>query len=1070
MTTTTFLQIKPDYYESKEECIKETKMKIQTNAKYEKFNQRQFTAGDEEQFQEYRDPTNGQVCIPDINLDKNLFKDFNLDISEKYKDVETEDVLHTFRYIFNKFKKGIFIKIKEGKLSVFLPFSKFDFTNEWSDKIKVDPKKYSSVNDFLMQVSETQGYKFISSKVHQNISKWYGNNCLMRYEKPISEGDSNVSNVKNMLEELCANREIPDIEFFINRRDFPLLTKNGTEPYDGIWGSENVPLVSHKYEKYIPIFSMSKTDRYADMLNPTWDDWARIQKDIWFPNTCKDYDSDFSTPWDEKKDLAVFRGGSTGCGTTFNDNMRLKIAKMSVEYPEYLDAGITNWNVRPRKNKNSEYIQTIIPKDLDIELVSRLSPEEQSKYKYVVHIQGHVSAFRLSTELNMGSVILYVENPWKIWYSDMLKPYIHYVPVKEDLSDLLDRIKWCRKHQKECKEISKNAREFYNTYLQKDGVLDYMQKSIVEIKNKMGMYFYNSQTPVKAVINDIECKTEKWTPHFFPSSTDFSIYKIPNMGRSYGLLQGIKWVIDFLGDITVEMSNPVGEIFRNKTNIIKKYSLAGFPLVIKSTTEPQKHLEYKHEGFIGSKVLNNLTKEIPNFAYVFEQVKAKVIMEYIKGESLEEYISSNSFKIDEYILIIAQLCLALKIAQDKYGFVHWNLNPSNIMLQRFSSPKSFDYAVSLDEIYRVNTTVIPVIINYGKAHVVHNNIHHGFINPYKFSSIQDITKILLTSVNQIVINQRLEKSDFTKLITLSNFISGTTYRKEEFHSAKDLLQFTSGVKKSTVCDMGDLEEKDCMDLLKYLITIKPLPIIKTSNYINSLNKGNPQQVFEYIFSPDKKRRLKTYESVFSRLMNSTIPQPRSKFFMYYAAQSIETNIKSVWSNFKKFLEKEGMSIFYYEKIYNNVISFLRRVYIPKIKDMEHNKISWKQYEYKNVKEYDESIFLSPKKVSKSIVSYKDENFRQDIMSVILHRGEFEMTDVDREFYTKELSGYINYVKDNLIKAADAKTLVVISDLLYKQDAKYLEEKLKVETGNCENAKKINKEYLKVLESIKKYNK
>lgn len=1069
MTTTSSFQFKPDYYNTKEECVKDVKAKSQTNPRYKGFTQRQFTAGDEEQFQAYRDPTNGQVCIPDINLDHNLFKNLNLDLWYGYKDLKTPDVLNTFRYIFNKFKKGIFVKIKEGELKVFLPFSKSNFTNEWGDKIKVNPKEYKSTDDFLRHVSKMQGYKFFPNKVHQDTKKWYGNNCLVRFENPISEGDSNVSNVKNMLEELCEQRKVPDIEFFINRRDFPLLTRDGTEPYDGIWGSENTPLVSHNYKKFVPILSMSKTDRYADVLNPTWDDWARVQKDIWFPNTCKEYDNDFSTPWDKKKDLAVFRGGSTGCGTTIEDNMRLKIAEMTGKFPEHLDAGITNWNLRPRKKRTEKYLQTIHPHELNFDLVSRMSTEQQSKYKYIVHIQGHVAAFRLSVELGMGSVILYVENPWKIWYTDMLKPYQHYVPVKKDLSDLIDRINWCKNHQKECQEIAQNAKEFYNTYLQKDGILDYMQKTVVDLKDKMGVYLYNSQTPLKAVIENIESKSNNWPYHNFPVAKEqFAIHKIPNMGRSYGLLQGVEWLIQFLENSVLKIADSEGQIFRNKLGQINKYTLAGFPLVAKSTSDPQKKLEHIHEGFLGTRVLNNLAKEIPNFVYIFNEVEGNVVIEYIKGESMDKYISSNRFNMNEFTLILAQLCLALKIAQDKYGFVHWDLKPWNIMIQRFSKPKTFDYAISMDEIYRVKTEVIPVIIDYGKSHVVYNNVHHGFINPYKFSTVQDIVTLLVTSVHQILTEKTLSKSDFSNLLNISDFISGTSYRRDKFSSAKDLKEFTQEAKRYANLigsNMGNLEKKNCMDMLKHLMKINPVTVSRTEKYSNSMNKGNAQQVFEYIFLSDKQARLNTYKDVFVRLMNSTLPQPSSKFFMYYAAQTIEANIKSVWVLFKKFLERESISINYYEKTYNNILDFLRQVYLSKIEKMKPNKIKWKEYQYEELPEYTEDIFSMPKKVRNLIVPYKDEKFRHDILPVFLYRGEFEMTASDREFYTKNLAGYIKYTRDNWIKLADVKTLAVVSELLYKPDLAYLEQKIENEIGNCEKAEEMIDEYSKVIKHI-----
>jgi hypothetical protein len=50
------------------------------------------------------------------------------------------------------------------------------------------------------------------------------------------------------------------------------------------------------------------------------------------------------------------------------------------------------------------------------------------------------------------------------WFCEsMLKPYVHYVPVKDDFSNLLEIKKWCDKNPKKCKEIIKNA----NGYVKK---------------------------------------------------------------------------------------------------------------------------------------------------------------------------------------------------------------------------------------------------------------------------------------------------------------------------------------------------------------------------------------------------------------------------------------------------------------------------------------------------------------------------------------------------------------------------------------------------------------------------
>ena len=56
MTTTSFLQKYPDYYNSTKECILFTKNynKLQSNDRYKNFCQINFTAGDIEQFEKYR--------------------------------------------------------------------------------------------------------------------------------------------------------------------------------------------------------------------------------------------------------------------------------------------------------------------------------------------------------------------------------------------------------------------------------------------------------------------------------------------------------------------------------------------------------------------------------------------------------------------------------------------------------------------------------------------------------------------------------------------------------------------------------------------------------------------------------------------------------------------------------------------------------------------------------------------------------------------------------------------------------------------------------------------------------
>lgn len=82
------------------------------------------------------------------------------------------------------------------------------------------------------------------------------------------------------------------------------------------------------------------------------------------------------------------------------------------------------------------------------------------KYKYLLDIGGNGYSGRLKFLLFSKRPILYVDRNYIEYFQDDLKPYKHYIPVKMDLSDLLDQVKWMQNNEKKCEEIANNAFEF----------------------------------------------------------------------------------------------------------------------------------------------------------------------------------------------------------------------------------------------------------------------------------------------------------------------------------------------------------------------------------------------------------------------------------------------------------------------------------------------------------------------------------------------------------------------------------------------------------------------------------
>lgn len=860
MTTTCHFQKKPDYYASKEECQEKEWESIQTNPRYKDFDQTHFTAGDLEQFESYRNMVKLKDK-KDKNLSLNLFNNVQLNIPdwEKYKNLTCKSVDNTFNYLFHKFKKGIFVQFKDSKLSVFLPFSNRHFINEWSHKIAIDPKFNTSgsgnalgvLNNFIEYVQLKGGHKFNPKGVNKQFDTWYSNNCLVRYEYPLKERDTNISIVSDMLSTLAKERELPDFEFFVNRRDFPLLKLNSTEPYEEMFDDDNLPLLSHNYSTYSPIFSMVGNSAFADIPIPTPDDWSRIgrKEGKYFPDTCtRCFEMKSELDWENKINKAVFRGSSTGIGTTIENNPRLKLCMLAMKNKD-LDAGITSWNVRPRKIKGEKYLKTIEIEKMPFSLVKPLTPSQQANYKYIIHIQGHVEAFRLSLELESKCCILLVESKYKLWYSHLLKPYEHYVPVKSDLSDLENILEWCKQNDGKCKKIAYQAYTFSQTYLTKKGILDHLQQLFWQVKKMNGNYIYYNLD-----IRNILTKYQSENLKNLKIKKEKPLKQLQPFSRTFGFLKGIEYILS-CNEVKKEK-----EIFSNTNTRIYKGSILNYPVVVKySCATSANCMNLTHEAFVGLNCLNELAKDVPNFVYTFKYNKDRIIMEYIEGITLLEYIHSSSFNMNDFENILKQLGNALSLAQKRFGFVHNDLTPWNIILRK--------------------GTLIPVIIDMGRAHVIHDNQHFCMVKDleFVFDPNQDMYMLLVTTLWEIL-NHELNSYELSKVMNLGRLLGN-------FEKVKDLKNFLYKIKNySTLLYYPKKEIKWISEKIDFLSFLGP----------------NPMQVFEFAHASSIEEQKQSFENVVNRIKSCSSKVPRHLYLL--VQKTLENNDKEYEKIFKMKME------------------------------------------------------------------------------------------------------------------------------------------------------------------------
>jgi hypothetical protein len=174
---------------------------------------------------------------------------------------------------------------------------------------------------------------------------------------------------------------------------------------------------------FLPMFAYSGHSEFWDIPIPNQDELTFIKN----PPSIPDYD------WSDKQSKAVFRGSSTGCGTSAETNQRIKISQ--IQHP-YLDAGLTSLTKQLKYDSLDGISMT--PK---LPLVPKLDMfKEQALYKIIIHIDGNVHAYRWLSSFLTGSLIFRVRSPYIHWLDSKIKEGKHYIEIKEDLSDLTDKI------------------------------------------------------------------------------------------------------------------------------------------------------------------------------------------------------------------------------------------------------------------------------------------------------------------------------------------------------------------------------------------------------------------------------------------------------------------------------------------------------------------------------------------------------------------------------------------------------------------------------------------------------
>jgi len=169
----------------------------------------------------------------------------------------------------------------------------------------------------------------------------------------------------------------------------------------------------------------------------------------------------------ERSDTIVWRGSATGYGAATNATMSPADADLRQRVRMCLllrgDAGRAldvDAHIVPGRNATAEVADAY----RRAEIAGGAIPESSwVGRKFAIDIDGHANAFsNLFIRLIYGCCVIKIASPlgYRQWYYDRLEPWRHYVPVAADMSDLVERIDWCRGHPDACRDIAAAGRTF----------------------------------------------------------------------------------------------------------------------------------------------------------------------------------------------------------------------------------------------------------------------------------------------------------------------------------------------------------------------------------------------------------------------------------------------------------------------------------------------------------------------------------------------------------------------------------------------------------------------------------
>ena len=136
-------------------------------------------------------------------------------------------------------------------------------------------------------------------------------------------------------------------------------------------------------------------------------------------------------------------------GSLATHPIRVELHRIGMAHPSQLEVRQVEWGPR---NAEGAQLGTVTGTHLSL-------ADQAARWGALLDVEGAGYSGRLKLLLHAGRPVLVQDRPWLEWWQDALEPMEHYIPVRRDLADLVERARWVQEHPREAAAIGEAGQD-----------------------------------------------------------------------------------------------------------------------------------------------------------------------------------------------------------------------------------------------------------------------------------------------------------------------------------------------------------------------------------------------------------------------------------------------------------------------------------------------------------------------------------------------------------------------------------------------------------------------------------